>query len=150
LAHTVLCLSIFTHHDMYYLQTHNPQSTKWIFQEKSKKSVGALEWRGDDIFCGFEHGRVIRRRLNVYDGTMASVAFPENFGSQVIQLSSKGNSLLVGTVERTWIMNIDTHKLEQVRCSLLYCTCIYIVHMTLEFTCSCWCLYSSCLLFNYN
>ena len=91
-----------------------PQSNKLGLKEKVKQGVRALEWNGDELFCGFELGRVIRMKINIYDGTMSTLTFPESYGSRVTQLSCKGNSLLVSTVERTWMVDTETHKLEQV------------------------------------
>ncbi len=80
----------------------------------------ALEWNGDELFCGFDLGRVIRIKINIRDGTMSSLALPESYGSAVTQLSCKGNTLLVSTVERTWMVNTETYKLEQVRACIFY------------------------------
>lgn len=91
-----------------------PQNNKWRLQEKSKQAVRALEWRGDELFCGFGMGRVICMRLSIHDGTMSPLTFPESYGSAVTQLSCRGNSLLVSTQERTWVVDTETHKLEQV------------------------------------
>ncbi len=94
--------------------THTPQNNKWRLQEKEKQAVRSLEWNGDELFCGFELGRVIRLKINIRDGTLLSLALPESYGSAITQLSCKGDTLLVSTIERTWVVNTETLKLEQV------------------------------------
>ena len=103
------------HTELYLTHAPHAQSNRLRLQEKVKQGVRALEWNGDELFCGFELGRVIRMKINIYDWTMSPLTFPDSYGSGVTQLSCKGNSLLVSTVERTWMVDTDTHKLEQVR-----------------------------------
>ena len=116
-----------------HTHTHT-QSNKWRIQEKGKQAVRALEWKGDHLFCGFDMGRVVQIKINIHEGTLSPLTFPGNYGSTVTQLSCKGNTLLVSTVERTWVVNTETHKLEQVSQGfLLTCraqihTCMYTYH----------------------
>lgn len=50
------------------------------------------------------------------DGIMKHVPlFPEQYGSSVLQLSIGKSLLLVSTLERAFILDISTNKLDQVR-----------------------------------
>lgn len=40
--------------------------------------------------------------------------YPDNYGSAIVQLSVSANSLLVSTMDRAFLLDINTNKLVQV------------------------------------
>lgn len=87
-------------------------------QEKSGQQVTCIEWsqNGDNIFCGFKMGRLVQFSVKFKDGVMKHLPlYPDQYGSCVIQLSVSGNLLLVSTLDRAFILDIVTNKLDQVR-----------------------------------
>lgn len=91
-------------------------STKWRAQEKSHASVTCLEWSpsGENLYVGFATGRVIQFHLQYPDGAFSPVSLPDNYGSQVVQLSASNQALLVSTEERALLVDVNTYKLDQV------------------------------------
>lgn len=88
-----------------------------------------MEWsqNGEDIFCGFDMGRLVQFTVKFKEGIMKHVPLhPEQYGSSVVQLSVNKNLLLVSTLDRAFILDVDTNKLDQVRndiiakCSVVY------------------------------
>lgn len=109
----------YTIHDMIY-SLWSPQSKKLCVQEKSGQSVSCLEWseNGEDIFCGFDLGRLVQFSVKFNEGAMNRVPLdPENYGSSLVQLSVSENLLLVSTLDRAFLLDTNTHKLDQVRLS---------------------------------
>ena len=91
-------------------------STKWRVQEKNHAPATSLEWSpgGDHLYIGFTTGRVIQFHLQYPDGAFSPVPLPENYGSRIVQLSASNQALLVSTEERTLLVDIKSHKLDQV------------------------------------
>ena len=91
-------------------------STKWKAQEKNRTPVSCLEWSpaGDNLYIGFPTGRVIQFHLQYPEGAFSPVQLPEHYGGSVIQLSASGQALLVSTEERALLVDVKTHKLDQV------------------------------------
>lgn len=77
----------------------------------------SLEWSpsGDDVYCGFSSGRLVQFNVKFSERVMNHVLlYPEQYGSAVVQLSSVKNCLLVSTMDRAFVVDTDTHKLNQV------------------------------------
>lgn len=91
-------------------------STKWRAQEKNNSPISALEWSptGDNLYIGFSTGRLIHFHLQYPEGAFSPVEFPENYGSRVVQLSASSQALLVSTEQRALLVDVQTHKLDQV------------------------------------
>ena len=91
-------------------------STKWKAQEKGRTPISCLEWSpaGDNLYIGLPTGRVIQFHLQYPDGGFSPVQLPENYGSSVIQLSASSQALLVSTEQRALLVDVKTHKLDQV------------------------------------
>ena len=76
-----------------------------------------MEWNesGEDIFCGFNSGRLVQFNVRFKEGAMKHIQLnPENYGSAVVQLSASGSLLLVSTLDRAFLLDINTNKLVQV------------------------------------
>jgi len=48
---------------------------------------------------------------------------PEQYGSDIVQLSVHKTSLLVSTLERTFVLDTETNKLSQVGMAMRGCGC---------------------------
>lgn len=86
-------------------------------QEKSGQGVNCIEWgqNGEDIFCGFNLGRIVYFKVKFKGDTMNHIPlYPEQFGSSVVQLSYSESLLLVSTMDRTFLLDVSTNKLDQV------------------------------------
>lgn len=90
-------------------------------QEKSGQCVNCIEWsqNGEDIFCGFSLGRIVHFNVKFKSDIMNHVPlYPEQYGSSVVQLSLNQSLLLVSTLDRTFLLDVSTNKLDQVRSTL--------------------------------
>ena len=77
----------------------------------------SLEWgpNGDDVFCGFSTGRLVQFSVKFSERVMIHVPlFPDQYGSDIVQLSVHKNSLLVSTLERAFVLDTETSRLSQV------------------------------------
>ena len=86
-------------------------------QEKSGQGVHCIEWsqNGEDIYCGFSLGRIVHFNVKFKSDAMNHIPlYPEQYGSSVVQLSLSENLLLVSTLERTFLLDVITNKLDQV------------------------------------
>ncbi len=92
-------------------------NSKLRVQEKNALPVVSLIWgpNGEDIFCGFTTGRLVRFSVKFSEKSMHHVPIcPEQYGSDIVQLSVLKTSLLVSTLERTFALDTETNKLSQV------------------------------------
>ena len=86
-------------------------------QEKNGHCVSSLEWsqNGEDIFCGFKSGRLVQFNVKFSEGIMKHVPlYPTQYDSAVVQLAASNDLLLVSTLDRAFLLDTFTHKLNQV------------------------------------
>ncbi len=84
--------------------------------------MNCIEWsqKGEDIYCGFSSGRIVHFNVKFKNDLMTHVPLnPEQYGSSVEQLSLTGNLLLISTIDRSFILDVSTNKLDQVSQSTL-------------------------------
>lgn len=83
--------------------------------------MNCIEWsqNGEDIFCGFSSGRVVHFHVKFKSDVMKHIPlYPEQCGSEVVQLSISEGLLLVSTLDRTFLLDVNTNKLDQVKPNL--------------------------------
>ncbi len=85
--------------------------------EKSGQGISCLEWsrNGQDVFCGFNSGRLVQFNVQFSEGIMKQMPLsPEQYESSIVQLSATDSQLLVSTLNRAFILDVNTYKVDQV------------------------------------
>ena len=91
-------------------------------RDREGRPVSSLTWGhdGEYLYCGFVSGRLLQFHLDQW--TMEATPLLD-CGSAVVQLSVSGHNLLISTLARSLLLEVNTGRWTQVSavCRPTYC-----------------------------